>query len=86
VRRVRLLLTTLLPRRQVAVSYLAFESFGGLAPAAISILRDLEAYARESLGSLDYRTSLSSLAVLLQKGNAEMLAQGVLMVSRSALQ
>src|SRR6185312_8133089 len=59
----------------------AFESFGGLAPAAVGFLRDLETYAKESCGSTDYRSALSSLAVLLQKGNAEMLAQCVLMVS-----
>ena len=57
----------------------AFESFGGLGSAAISFLRDLASYAKESFLSCDYVLSLSSLAVLLQKGNAEMLAQGVIM-------
>jgi len=60
----------------------AFESFGGLGSAAISFLRDLASYAKESFLSCDYVLSLSSLAVLLQKGNAEMLAQGVI-VTRS---
>ena len=64
----------------------AFESFGGLAPTAIGFLRDLETYAKESHSFTDYRSCLSSLAVLLQKGNAEMLSQGVLVVSRSSLQ
>src|SRR5580704_18932197 len=57
----------------------AFESFGGLGSAAISFLRDLASYAKESFLSCDYVLSLSSLAVLLQKGDAEMLAQGVIM-------
>jgi len=64
----------------------AFESFGGLGPAAVAFLRDLDSYATESFLSASYITSLSSLAVLLQKGNAEMLAQGIVMVSRPAVQ
>jgi len=63
----------------------AFESFGGLAPTAVGFLRDLETYAKESCGSTNYRLCLSSLAVLLQKDNAEMLSQGVLVVSRVTL-
>ena len=60
----------------------AFESFGGLGTTAISFLRDLASYAKESFLSCDYIISLSSLAVLLQKGNAEMLAQGIIMSNR----
>ena len=44
----------------------------------MAFLRDLESYARESF-------LLSSLAVLLQESNAEMLSQGVVMVSRAVL-
>jgi hypothetical protein len=64
----------------------AFESFGGLGTTAISFLRDLASYAKESFLSCDYIISLSSLAVLLQKGNAEMLAQGIIMSNRHAVQ
>ena len=64
----------------------AFESFGGLGPAAISFLRDLASYAKESFLSCEYIPSLSSLAVLLQKGNAEMLAQGIIISNRHAIQ
>ena len=64
----------------------AFESFGSLGPAGVAFLRDLESYARESFLPFDYYSSFSSLAVLLQKGNAEMLAQGVVMVSKSVIQ
>ena len=64
----------------------AFESFGGLGPAGVAFLRDLESYATESFLSLRYVSCLSSLAVLLQKGNAEMLAQGIVMVSRPTVQ
>ena len=64
----------------------AFESFGGLGTAAISFLRDLASFAKESFLSCDYIISISSLAVLLQKGNAEMLAQGIIMSNRNAMQ
>ena len=64
----------------------AFESFGGLGATAISFLRDLASYAKESFLSCDYIISLSSLAVLLQKGNAEMLAQGIILSNRHAVQ
>ena len=63
----------------------AFESFGSLGPAGVAFLRDLASYARESFLPFDYY-SFSSLAVLLQKGNADMLAQGVVMVSKSVIQ
>ena len=56
----------------------AFESFGGLGSAAISFLRDLASYAKESFLGCDYVLSVSALAVLLQKGNAEMLALDVI--------
>ena len=65
--------------KEAGSRFVAFESFGGLGSAAISCLRDLASYAKESFLSCDYVLSLSSLAVLLQKGNAEMLAQGVIM-------
>jgi hypothetical protein len=64
----------------------AFESFGALGPTGVAFLRDLESYARESFLPFAYYPSLSSLAVLLQKGNAEMLSQGVVMVSKAVLQ
>ena len=64
----------------------AFESFGGLGASAVSFLRDLASYARESFLSCEYISSLSSLAVLLQKGNAEMFAQGIIMSNRHAVQ
>ena len=64
----------------------AFESFGFLGVTAISFLRDLASYAKESFVSCEYISSLSSLAVLLQKGNAEMLAQGIIMSNRHAIQ
>ena len=64
----------------------AFESFGSLGPAGVAFLRDLESYAKESFLPFHYYSSFSSLAVLLQKGNAEMLAQGVVMVSKSVIQ
>ena len=64
----------------------AFESFGGLGPVAVSFLHDLASYAKESFLSCEYIPSLSSLAVLLQKGNAEMLAQGIIMSNRHAVQ
>ena len=63
----------------------AFESFGGLSPGAIGFLRDLALFA-ESFLSCPYVSSVSSLAVLLQKGNAEMLAQGIIMSNSHALQ
>ena len=64
----------------------AFESFGGLGPVAIGFLRDLAVFAKESFLSCSYISSVSSLAVLLQKGNAEMLAQGIIMSNSHALQ
>ena len=64
----------------------AFESFGSLGPAGVAFLRDLESYAKESFLPFHFYSSFSSLAVLLQKGNAEMLAQGVVMVSKSVIQ
>src|SRR5271163_215234 len=64
----------------------AFESFGALGPAGVAFLRDLESYARESFLSFDFYSCFSSLAVLLQKGNSEMLAQGVVMVSKAVIQ
>ena len=73
-------------RKLAAVLCLLLESFGALGPAGIAFLRDLASYAKESFLSFDYYSCFSSLAVLLQKGNAEMLAQGVVMVSRSATQ
>ena len=52
----------------------------------VVFLRDLESYARESFLSFDFYSCFSSLAVLLQKGNSEMLAQGVVMVSKTVIQ
>ena len=87
VRMPRLRLKALLLRILVVVLVpFAFESFGSLGPAGVAFLRDLESYARESFLPFDYYSSFSSLAVLLQKGNAEMLAQGVVMVSKSVIQ
>ena len=63
----------------------AFESFGGLGPAAIGFLQDLAIFAKESFLSCSYVSSVSSLAVLLQKGNAEMLAQGIIMSNSPSL-
>ena len=48
----------------------AFESFGVLGSAGVAFLRDLESYARESFLPFAYDPCLSTLAVLLQKGNA----------------
>ena len=63
----------------------ALESFGGLGQCASAFLRDLSTYPKESYLTLSEKECVSSMAVLLQKGNAEMLAQGVLMVRRPAL-
>ena len=63
----------------------AVESFGALGPSAIGFLRTLGSYAKESYLPFSLASGISSLAVILQKGNAEMLAQGILMDSRSAL-
>jgi hypothetical protein len=63
----------------------AMESFGALGPSAIGFLRTLVSYAKESYLPFSLASGISSLAVILQKGNAEMLSQGILMDSRSAL-
>ena len=63
----------------------AVESFGTLGPFAITLMQDLASYAKESFSpSFSYLSAISSLAILLQKGNAEMLSQGCLL-ARSAL-
>ena len=54
-----------------------FESFGTLGPFARNFIRDLVSYAKESSSStFSAPLSISSLSILLQKGNAEMLSQG----------
>ena len=61
--------------RILVVVLCLLRSFGSLGPAGVAFLRDLASYARESFLPFHYYSSFSSLAVLLQKGNAEMLAQ-----------
>jgi hypothetical protein len=63
----------------------ALESYGTLGSFAINFMHDLASYAKESF-STTYSSSaaLSSLSILLQKGNAEMLSQGCLL-ARAAL-
>ena len=62
----------------------AVESFGTLGPFAITLMQDLASYAKESFSPSFSYLSASSLSILLQKGNAEMLSQGCLL-ARSAL-
>ena len=61
------------------------DSFGTMGSFADKFMQDLASYAKESF-SYPYSSAsaLASLSVLLQKGNAEILAQGCLM-ARSAL-
>src|SRR5579872_3764767 len=59
VRMPRLRLIALSLRIRVVVVPFAFESFGSLGPAGVAFL------------PFDYKSSFSSLAVLLQKGNAD---------------
>jgi hypothetical protein len=62
------------------------DSFGTMGSFADKFMQDLASYAKESFSYFySASSSLSSLSVLLQKGNAEVLAQGCLM-ARSALQ
>src|SRR3954467_11477788 len=56
-----------------------------LSPLRLSLLAPLVLCAKESLSpSFSYLSAISSLSILLQKGNAEMLSQGCLL-ARSAL-
>ena len=58
----------------------AFESFGTLGKHALKFLHDLSTYARESFSDWQASAVLSSLSILLQKGNADILSQGCLLV------
>ncbi len=66
--------------------FFVLDSFGTLCSFADRFMQDLASYAKESFSHFySSSSSFSSLSVLLQKGNAEILAQGCLM-ARSALQ
>ena len=54
-----------------------FESFGTIGSFALRFIQD---YAKELFSDWSAAAALSSLSVLLQKGNADLLSQGCLMV------
>ena len=61
----------------------AVETFGTLGRFASNIMHDLARYAKESFSVWSSSSVLSSLAILIQKGNAAVLAHGCLMEQSS---